>query len=367
MRSAKALCGWCAFFLITALGIYPAATVASDAAPGTTQRAADFLDQKWHLNPDVSFLTIQSVKKNAILETHRFANMSGLIDRAGKAAVKIDLASIETGVDIRNVRMRFLLFETFKFPLAEISAEIPPADMRRLVTRKRLVYPLKFSLAMHGKTKDYETEVVISRTYDNAVSVATTEPVIVQAADFGLTGGVAKLAEAVGGIAITPAAFVTFNLLFEGERFNPDVQKVVAVAARQAEETRTDDIAEDDCRSRFDVISNTRAIYFKTASAQLDKRSAPILASVATTLKRCPKLIVEAGGHTDADGSSRYNLRLSKARAQSVVDYLVAQGVTDTQMRAAGYGDTRPVVPNTTRANKARNRRIEFRVVGTAQ
>ncbi len=325
---------------------------------------ADFLNQRWYLNPEASYLTVQSVKKNTILETHRFTNFAGSIAPDGKAEIKIDLASIETGVDIRNVRMRFLLFQTYNFPAARITAEIPPDEMRQLETKKRIVYPLTFTLDLHGMTKSFTADAIISRSYDNAVSVTTTAPVIVNAADFGMSEGVVKLAEAVGNIAITPAAFVSFNILFEGERFNPEVRTVVAKAATAAEARKSASIDEAGCQSELEGLSESRAIYFGSGSARLTQQSTPVLTTLVDLLKRCSSVVVEAGGHTDNVGSSAYNLSLSKDRAAAVVAYLVDQGIPADQLRAEGYGDAQPVVSNTTRRNRARNRRIDFRVVG---
>jgi OOP family OmpA-OmpF porin len=334
------------------------------ANPLPSVAAEDFLNQRWHVNPEASFLTVQSVKKNEVLETHRFTNFGGSIGPDGKAEIKIDLASIETGVDIRNVRMRFLLFETYKFPIARISAEIPTAEMRKLETTKRIVYPLTFTLDLHGLTKTFTADAVVSRTYDNAVSVTPTAPLIVKAADFGMSEGVVKLAEAVGNIAITPAAFVNFNILFEGERFNPEVRQVVAKAETRAEEQKVAAIDEAGCQTELEGLSESRAIYFRSGSSNLNPRSAPVLTTLVGLLKRCGNVVVEAGGHTDNIGSAAANLRLSKARAAAVVDYLVEQGIPQAQLRAEGYGDAQPVVPNTNRRNRARNRRIEFRIVG---
>ena len=72
---------------------------------------------------------------------------------------------------------------------------------------------------------------------------------------------------------------------------------------------------------------------------------------------------VEVSGHTDTTGSSNANQALSVARAQSVASYLVAHGVAQARITATGYGDTKPVGPNTTEEGRAKNRRIEFRVV----
>src|SRR4051794_12551850 len=74
----------------------------------------------WTLDPAASVITYQSVKKNTIVETNKIRNITGTLSAAGDAKVKFDLNSVDTGVDLRNVRMRFLFFETFKYPTAEL-------------------------------------------------------------------------------------------------------------------------------------------------------------------------------------------------------------------------------------------------------
>ena len=63
---------------------------------------------------------------------------------------------------------------------------------------------------------------------------------------------------------------------------------------------------------------------------------------------------------TDADGDPAANLDLSERRAQSVVAYLVAQGIDANRLRGQGFGETEPVAPNDTAENKQRNRRVEL-------
>ena len=111
------------------------------------------------------------------------------------------------------------------------------------------------------------------------------------------------------------------------------------------------------------MISTTGAIYFKTGSAELDRASEPLLTSVAEIANRCPSVKIEVTGHTDARGSASANRELSKERARSVVAFLVQHGVVAARITFAGYGDTRPVAPNDSEANRAKNRRIEFRIV----
>ena len=140
------------------------------AAKPPASAPADFFSQGWRLNPRLSHIYMQSVKKNLIFETHKFAVMEGKISKDGKASIIIELASLQTGVDLRDVRMRFLLFETFKFPNAEVTATLDKAALQDLLIKNRLATTLRFILKLHGVEKEIEAPVVITRIIDNAVS-----------------------------------------------------------------------------------------------------------------------------------------------------------------------------------------------------
>jgi len=107
-------------------------------------------------------------------------------------------------------------------------------------------------------------------------------------------------------------------------------------------------------------------VMFETASAKIQEQSFPILDEVYTVLSKNPTLgpvLVE--GHTDNVGSRKYNLDLSKRRAASVVEYIVKKGpgVSASRMRSQGFGFDRPVDTNATPLGRAKNRRVDFRLV----
>ena len=105
-------------------------------------------------------------------------------------------------------------------------------------------------------------------------------------------------------------------------------------------------------------------IYFAHGRAKIEARSNPLLDQVARVLRDHPDvLLVEVGGHTDARGSAVTNTALSQARAEAVVGALIRRGVAAERLQARGYGPSRPVAPNTTRAGREKNRRVEFRVL----
>lgn len=112
-------------------------------------------------------------------------------------------------------------------------------------------------------------------------------------------------------------------------------------------------------RNKIEILEK---VYFDTGKATIKARSFDVLNEVADVLNRnrnIGKLRVE--GHTDDRGGDAYNLRLSQRRAAAVRDYLVEEGgVSASRLISVGYGETKPIVDNDTRENRARNRRVEF-------
>lgn len=111
-----------------------------------------------------------------------------------------------------------------------------------------------------------------------------------------------------------------------------------------------------------------RQINFTTDSDVIDASSTPLLTEIADVMLRNPQITkVELQGHTDNVGAAEHNLELSQRRAESVRRWLIEQGgVEGSRLEAKGYGMTRPLVPNITPANRARNRRTQFIILGQA-
>ncbi|MBN9669198.1 OmpA family protein [Labrenzia aggregata] len=326
----------------------------------------NFFKNGWTLQRDASTLRFQSVKNLTNVESSGFAEFDGSIDEAGNATVRIFLDSVDTKIDLRNVRMRFLFFETFEFPEAVVSATIDPALLANLPDKKREIIPLGITLDLHGIKKTIETEVAVTLMSNDLAAVSTTAPISVPAADFGYEGGIKKLEEAAN-VVIVPSATVTFDFIFARNSPEPAAQPATAaVETKPAASTALEPqgtLDADACKGRFEILSRTDNIYFSSGSAQLDARSEPLLDSLADIVARCPGLVIEVGGHTDSDGSANANKRLSERRASAVKTYLISKQIPDERIVSVGYGETRPVTSNDTAEGKRRNRRIEFLVV----
>ncbi len=103
-----------------------------------------------------------------------------------------------------------------------------------------------------------------------------------------------------------------------------------------------------------------QGIQFETAKWIIKPVSFKILDDVAKVLAENPTYLVEIQGHTDNVGKKAANQLLSENRAKAVRDYLIKKGIDEKRMTSNGYGDTKPVLPNTNAKNKAKNRRVEF-------
>jgi outer membrane protein OmpA-like peptidoglycan-associated protein len=104
-------------------------------------------------------------------------------------------------------------------------------------------------------------------------------------------------------------------------------------------------------------------IFFETNKFDLKPESYAELNRLADFLKDYDDIKIEISGHTDNTGSSSFNQKLSENRAKSVRDYLILQGCYSVNLKAVGYGFTNPLVENDSEENKAKNRRVEFKVL----
>lgn len=121
-------------------------------------------------------------------------------------------------------------------------------------------------------------------------------------------------------------------------------------------------LSRSDCAARFKTVALSGSINFESGSAILLRSSQPILNFFGAVFTHCRHFTIEIAGHTDSVGSANMNQRLSKKRAESVVDYLVSIGVPNKNLRAIGYGEKEPIASNDTALKRSRNRRIEFTV-----
>jgi OOP family OmpA-OmpF porin len=111
-------------------------------------------------------------------------------------------------------------------------------------------------------------------------------------------------------------------------------------------------------------IDLSETVQFETDSAVLVDRSKQLLDDVARELSEHPevkRVVIE--GHTDAVASKRHNMKLSQDRVASVKAYLLSKGVEAKRLTTKAFGETKPIASNKTEEGRAKNRRVDFKVL----
>lgn len=166
----------------------------------------------WTVNSEQSSIHFSSVKKNTIGEVHHFQELSGSLDDAGAFKVEIALASVNTGVEIRDTRMKEQLFQTSQFPKATISATLPKTLMSSLKKGATFNETVSFTLDLHGKKVELSTQVAIAVTKKEII-VSSIAPIMLDAAKFDLVPGIETLKQLASLDAIATAVPVTLHLV----------------------------------------------------------------------------------------------------------------------------------------------------------
>ncbi|WP_339066061.1 YceI family protein [Teredinibacter turnerae] len=177
-----------------------------------TFSASAFAD--WSLDDKESSVNFVSVKKDSVGEVHQFKQLSGNIAVDGTATLLIDLASVDSGIAIRDERMRKFLFETTKFATAEIKVKFPAKVLASMKTGDIRVLDVDATLSLHGQSVEKTWPLTVFKTKAGGVRVLTHKPVLINAADFDLTGGIAKLKELAALPSIATSVPVTVDLSF---------------------------------------------------------------------------------------------------------------------------------------------------------
>ncbi|WP_116367889.1 YceI family protein [Parahaliea mediterranea] len=177
--------------------------------------AASGAAAQWELDNDSSSLNFISIKNDAVAETHRFKSLVGFVGEDGAVQLGIDLASVDTGIEIRDGRMREMLFDTAQFTTANVTGNVDPAILSQIEAGTVLSTDLDVNLSLHGVDAKVSVPVVVMGESSGQLRVITARPVLLSANNFELQKGVAALQEVAGLKSISTAVPVTFHLVFK--------------------------------------------------------------------------------------------------------------------------------------------------------
>jgi OOP family OmpA-OmpF porin len=119
----------------------------------------------------------------------------------------------------------------------------------------------------------------------------------------------------------------------------------------------------EECVELINVAGNKRKITFAPSSSDIEQDAIPTIDAIADILRDCQTVQIEISGHTDSQGREVMNEQLSQARADAVLNAIMARRVLTSNLTAKGYGESQPIADNGTEEGREANRRIEFRLV----
>ncbi|MDK9738157.1 YceI family protein [Vibrio sp. D404a] len=167
----------------------------------------------YQVNEELSTVNFASIKKQYIVEPAVITGVSGKVDDKGMLSIAIPLNRLDTGVSIRNDRLRALFFNEDKFPSVKVSASVPEQllDEGDMAMQKML----PATVMLYGQSKELIFTVNIVKSGDHLM-VSTAKPTVISGFDFGIPQeSLSSISNTVGDIAISPSVPVNFSLILE--------------------------------------------------------------------------------------------------------------------------------------------------------
>jgi hypothetical protein len=171
-------------------------------------------DTVWKSVADQSRVAFGSIKNDTNGEVHHFNKVSGTVTQSGALELKIDLASIETNIDIRNERMAKHVFQEGK-ATAVITGEIEMEEVNTLKQGETKVLEIQATLAFAGSENDIDVEMLVARLSDDRVLVTTSDFIMLSTDDLGIDDGINVLQQLAKLSGITRVTPVAVRMVFE--------------------------------------------------------------------------------------------------------------------------------------------------------
>lgn len=168
----------------------------------------------WYLDYESSRLHFISSHEAGGAQSNRFLVLHGGVDVNGQASLRIELDSVQSGVPLRDERLRELLFDTARFPEASVDARLDLGPILGLANGAQLEMSLPLHLELHGRRRAYRADVLVTRLDERRFQVVTLAPLILALADFDLLPGAERLRRLAGlrsiGLSVPVGAVLIF-------------------------------------------------------------------------------------------------------------------------------------------------------------
>lgn len=167
----------------------------------------------WKLDNGASSLFFVSTKNEHITETHSFKELTGELSDGGALIVSVALASVDTGIGVRDTRMKEKLFKVADVPTATLTASLDPR-LLKMAEGKSIVTQVEAELTLNDTKASVPIEVRVSKLDDRSLLATTTKPVVLNANQFDLGDGIRVLQDLAGLASISLSVPVTFSVVF---------------------------------------------------------------------------------------------------------------------------------------------------------
>lgn len=234
---------------------------------------------------------------------------------------------------------------------------------------------------MRGRLRDLRTQTAINNFAkaqfggENVHDTTRTDDTIPDGWPSRVLAGLASLAKLHHGILVVGPDMLELRGISDRPEVSTEITQLLATNLGDAAQFQINVTYEEalnrqvllptpqECVDAINAILTAGQIVFAPSSTKLSSSATDVVAIIAEAMVDCSEVAMEIGGHTDSQGRENMNQALSQARAEAVLDGLLANEVLTSFLSAKGYGESQPIADNATEEGRQANRRIEFRLV----
>jgi polyisoprenoid-binding protein YceI len=169
---------------------------------------------EWTLDGSASSFFYVTSKAGAVSEVNTFGGLSGGIGDNGMATLMIDLATVNTAIEVRDQRMRDIAFKVSEFPVAHVTVKVDAAALDSMAPGTLSAASYEATLSMHGVNASIPAELRVIKVDADTVLVQTAKPLLVAASTVGLAEAVEELRTVANLPSINPQVVVDFSLTY---------------------------------------------------------------------------------------------------------------------------------------------------------
>ena len=170
----------------------------------------------WQLDNDSSRLSFGSIKKTSVGESHYFSNLKGSVNAAGKAQIQVELSSVQTGIDIRDERLKEHVFKADSWPQATLAMDVDITSLTALKPGEMMVLEdVDTNVSIAGANSEITSSIVVTSLSSTRIMVQPDFIVMLDAEDFNLEAGVEVLRELADLSSVATIVPVSYRFVFE--------------------------------------------------------------------------------------------------------------------------------------------------------